>query len=96
MAEIAGFLDSMKPYGNSALIFAIWYFYHKSITDQYKTIFSENFKLLHGMLENALLQNGLLQEIRDIAENNKWCPYARKFMNMDKGGDDDKSSDNAA
>lgn len=94
MGDIAGLLESLKPYGSSALIFAIWYFYHKSITDQYRTIFSENFKLLHGMLENALLQNGLLQEIRDIAENNKWCPYVKKFM--EKGDKNDKSSDNAA
>lgn len=88
MTELSGLLELIKPFGASALIFAIWYLYHKSVVEQYKTLVTENFKLLNGMIENALLQNVQIQELKDLITNNRWCPYM-EYLKRKEGGIDD-------
>lgn len=99
MSDIAGLLDALKPYGASALIFAIWYVYHKATAGQLNKIIdnnvltqNKNFELLKDMIDTNILHNALLQRIESLILNNQWCPYARKFL---KKGEFDEPDNNA-
>lgn len=79
MNEFTGLLPVIKEIGFPALIFAIWYFYHKDATKQLTDIINQNFKLLSDMFETNLLQNAKLQVIESKIDNNSWCPIYRKY-----------------
>ena len=93
MSEITGLIELVKPYGSPALVFGCWFLYHKSTTEQFNKMLTENFKLLERMIETNILNTALITEIKSLIINNQWCPYAKDFMK--KGELNGKSNNNA-
>lgn len=91
MNEFINFAELAKVFGFPALIFTMWYLYHKSSNAQLTTIIEQqnkreedNFTLLKDMIENNIIQNGLLSQIRELIINNQWCPYMKEFQRKGK------------
>nr|BDD46389.1 hypothetical protein 7 [bacterium] len=71
-------IDVAKFYGFPALIFIIWFLYHRSQTQTFKDIIDKNFKLLGGLLESIQYQSSMLSKITEQIQSNQFCPLMRK------------------
>lgn len=99
MTEFSALLKITEQIGFPALIFAIWYFYHKSSVKQFNEIIEQQkenskstFELLKDMIQTNILQTSLLQDIQAKITNNQWCPFVQGFL---KGKDFKDVADNA-
>ncbi len=99
MQEFSWLFKMVEQIGFPALIFAIWYFYHKSSVAQFNEIISQqneaskaHFELLKDMIQTNILQTSLLQDIQAKITNNQWCPFVQGFL---KGKDFKDVADNA-
>lgn len=86
MAELQALHELTKQLGTPALIFAIWYFYHKSTSNQFKDVLEKNFKLLEGLIKTNNENTGLLIEIKSKIADKFYCPYTRQFIKQDNDG----------
>lgn len=95
MGEITGNAAFLQQFGVAALLFFVFYLYHKAVTKQQDKVMEmqserekENFSLLKDMISTNIIQNGLLEKIDSKITNNQFCPYVREFLNQgDKKND---------
>lgn len=87
MTDIQMLIEITKIIGFPALIFGIWFFYHKSSTMQLNKIIDmqaererANFNLLKDMIDKMDLQSGLLQKLVERVNSNQFCPYVRDLQ----------------
>ena len=78
MHELTVLFDAVKAYGSSALIFVVWYLYHRSQVSTFKNIIDNNFQLLSGLLESIQYQSSQLAKISEQISANQYCPLMRK------------------
>ncbi len=87
MTEFGMLVSSFAKEGTlGAIIFAIWWLYHKAVTEQFKDILkqmeareSRHFELLKDSIDTNKLIIGTLQEINANIQNNSWCPISKEF-----------------
>lgn len=99
ITSIISLLAKAGAIGAALIVFAIWWIYHKAITEQFKTMLEQQakreenyFKLLNDSIETNKLMLATLQKMSSSIENNNWCPIAKQFH---KGGLNVKSADYA-
>jgi hypothetical protein len=80
MTESAFFIEILKNTGFPALIFIIWYIYHRSQVKMFEAIISNNFSLLKDMIETTSYNTSLLTQITELIKSNQFCPYMRKEL----------------
>lgn len=78
MAETVLMIELVKNIGFPAVIFAIWYIYHKSQVRTFETIIKNNFVVLKELLETNRKHTSLLTRIESKIDVNLWCPYIKK------------------
>jgi hypothetical protein len=71
-------IETAKVYGFPALIFTIWFIYHRSQTKAFENIIDKNFELLGGLLESIQYQSSMLTKITEQIQSNQFCPLMRK------------------
>jgi hypothetical protein len=81
-------LDLIKQLGISALIFLIWYLYHRSQVQQWQRLMDaqqqreeRNFELLKDMLETVQYHTGMLARVETKIDTNQFCPLTKKESN---------------
>ncbi len=79
------FIDIFKIGGVSALMFFVFFLYHKSSSRQLETIITNTFQILSKMIEQNSLQLTYLQDIKTLVSNNLWCPMVKKITNEKEG-----------
>jgi len=84
MTESALILELVKNIGFPAVIFAIWYIYHKSQVKTFEDIVNNNFQVLKDLLETNQYHTALLSKIDTKIEMNLWCPILRNEISKNK------------
>jgi hypothetical protein len=86
MSEAALLIELVKNIGFPAVIFAIWYIYHKAQVKTFQDVLNNNFKVLKDLLETNQYHAALLSRIELKIDSNLWCPILKKGL---KNNDDD-------
>ena len=84
MTEIAVFIELVKNIGFPAVVFAIWYIYHKSQVKTFEEIIRNNFAVLKDLLETNRQHTSLLTRIENKIDINLWCPFIKKEITAEK------------
>lgn len=87
MNETALIIELVKNIGFPAVIFAIWYIYHKSQVKTFEDIVSNNFIVLKDLLETNQYHAALLSRIENKIDTNLWCPILKREL-LNKGCSD--------
>ncbi len=88
MSEAAFLLDAIKAVGFPAVIFAIWYLYHKSQVRQQKETFESNqketrnlvdklFALTESCLETIQYNANMMARLVEKVDGNQFCPVIK-------------------
>jgi hypothetical protein len=84
MTEIALFLEMIKYIGFPAVIFAVWYLYHRSQVEFLKEILKEqavreerNHETLKELIETMHRTVAVLSRMEFKIDSNTWCPYIK-------------------
>jgi len=80
MSETALLIELVKNIGFPAVIFAIWYIYHKAQVKTFEDIVNNNFKVLKDLLETNQYHAALLSRIESKIDTNLWCPILKKSL----------------
>lgn len=88
MNETTLLVELTKNIGFPAVVFAIWYIYHKSQVKTFENIIQNNFQVLKDLLETNKNQANLLSRIENKIDANLWCPILKKAIKKGdiKGG----------
>lgn len=78
MSETFVFIEVIKNIGFPAVVFAIWYIYHKSQVKTFEEIIRNNFAVLKDLLETNQQHTSLLSRIENKIDVNLWCPFIKK------------------
>lgn len=78
MQETALIIELTKNIGFPAVIFAIWYIYHKSQVKIFENIIQNNFQVLKDLLETNQYHAALLSRIESKIDTNLWCPILKR------------------
>jgi len=78
MSETALIIELTKSIGFPAVIFAIWYIYHKSQVKTFEDIVNNNFLVLKDLLETNQYHAALLSRIESKIDTNLWCPILKR------------------
>ena len=84
--ESVNLMVIIESIGFPALIFVIWYVYHKAQVKTFEVLLNNNFTILKDLLETNQYHAALLSRIESKIDNNMWCPILRKRM----GGNPDE------
>ena len=84
MSETAVFIELVKNIGFPAVIFAIWYIYHKSQVKTFEEIIRNNFAVLKDLLETNRQHTGILSRLENKIDVNLWCPFIKKEIAAEK------------
>ena len=84
MSEAAVFIELVKNIGFPAVVFAIWYIYHKSQVKTFEEIIRNNFAVLKELLETNRQHTAILSRLENKIDANLWCPYIRKTITGSK------------
>jgi hypothetical protein len=80
--ELSQFIPIIESVGFPALIFVIWYVYHKAQVKTFEALMTNNFTILKDLLETNQYHAALLSRIESKIDNNMWCPILRKRMGV--------------
>jgi len=80
MNETTLLVELTKNIGFPAVVFAIWYIYHKSQVKTFENIIQNNFQVLKDLLETNKNQANLLSRIENKIDANMWCPILKKAI----------------
>lgn len=80
MNEVEVMIELTKNIGFPAVIFAIWYIYHKSQVKTFEDIVNNNFKVLRDLLETNQYHAALLSRIESKIDTNLWCPILKREL----------------
>lgn len=64
--------------GFPAVIFAVWYIYHKAQVKTFEQMMNNNFKILKDLLETTQYNVAVLSRIESKIDLNVWCPVLKK------------------
>ncbi len=85
MTETAIFLKLVESIGFPAVIFIIWFLYHKSQTKLYEELLKaqakreeRNFNILKEMLETNQYNAAVLSRIEQKIDANAFCPIVKE------------------
>lgn len=78
MNEAVIFIELVKNIGFPAVVFAIWYIYHKSQVKTFQEIIRNNFAVLKDLLETNQKHTSVLTRIENKIDVNLWCPFIKK------------------
>ncbi|OGI31335.1 MAG: hypothetical protein A2287_02775 [Candidatus Melainabacteria bacterium RIFOXYA12_FULL_32_12] len=84
MSETVLFIELVKNIGFPAVIFAIWYIYHKSQAKIFEEVLKNNFSVLKDLLETNQQHTSLLTRIENKIDANLWCPFIKKEIKSQK------------
>lgn len=73
-------IDLTKNIGFPAVIFAIWYIYHKAQVKTFENMMDNNFRILKDLLETTQYNVAILSRIESKIDLNVWCPLLKKEM----------------
>lgn len=73
-------IELIKNIGFPAVIFAIWYIYHKAQAKAFENVINNNFKILKDLLETTQYNVAVLSRIENKIDTNLWCPILRKEL----------------
>lgn len=76
--DINQFLPLVQNIGFPAVIFMIWYIYHKAQAKLFENIMNQNFSILKDLLETNQYHAALLSRIESKIDNNLWCPVLKR------------------
>lgn len=79
--ELTQFIPVVESIGFPALIFVIWYVYHKSQVKTFENLMNNNFVILKDLLETNQYHAAILSRIESKMDNNLWCPLLKKELN---------------
>ncbi len=80
MSETALLIELVKNIGFPAVIFAIWYIYHKSQVKTFEDVINNNFKVLKDLLETNQYHAAILSRIESKIDTNLWCPILKRSL----------------
>lgn len=83
MSETAFFIEIIKNIGFPAVVFAIWYIYHKSQVKTFEEIIRNNFAVLKDLLETNRQHTAILSRMENKIDANLWCPFIREKTNSE-------------
>jgi hypothetical protein len=86
MTETAVFIELVKNIGFPAVVFAIWYIYHKSQVKTFEEIIRNNFAVLKDLLETNQQHAAILSRIENKIDVNLWCPFIKENVTAKKQG----------
>lgn len=78
MSETALIIELVKNIGFPAVVFAIWYIYHKSQVKTFEEIIKNNFAVLKDLLETNQQHTAILSRLENKIDANLWCPFIRE------------------
>lgn len=78
MTDAALIIELVKNVGFPAVIFAIWYIYHKSQVKTFEEIIRNNFAVLKDLLETNQEHTSVLSRIENKIDVNLWCPFIKR------------------
>ena len=80
MSETALLIELVKNIGFPAVVFAIWYIYHKSQVKTFEEMMKRNFEVLKDLLETNQYHTAILSRIESKIDMNVWCPILRSEL----------------
>jgi hypothetical protein len=85
MLEVNFLLELLKSVGFPAIIFIVWYIYHKAQVEFFMNILKEqaereerNFKLLNDMVETIQYHTAILSRVEQKIDSNDFCPIIKE------------------
>jgi len=85
MTEIAFLIEVLKAIGFPALIFVVWYLYHKSQVEIFRQLLKEqadreerNFSVLKELAETIQATTAILSRMEYKMDSNQWCPISKE------------------
>lgn len=76
--DINQFLPLVQNIGFPAVIFLIWYIYHKAQSKLFEDMMNQNFSILKDLLETNQYHAAILSRVESKIDNNLWCPILKK------------------
>lgn len=76
--EINVLIKLFESIGFPAVIFVIWYIYHKAQVKTFENIISNNFQILKDMVETNQYSATVLSRIESKIDGNLWCPVLKR------------------
>jgi len=76
--EVNQFLPLIQNIGFPAVIFLVWYIYHKAQSKLFEDMMNQNFSILKDLLETNQYHAALLSRVESKIDNNLWCPILKK------------------
>lgn len=76
--DINQFLPLVQNIGFPAVIFLVWYIYHKAQSKLFENMMNQNFSILKDLLETNQYHAALLSRVESKIDNNLWCPILKK------------------
>lgn len=80
MQDFSVFIELTKNIGFPAVIFAIWYIYHKAQVKSFEQMMNNNFQILKDLLETTQYNVAILSRIENKIDLNVWCPLLKKEL----------------
>lgn len=68
----------IESIGFPAVIFMIWFIYHRSQVKTFETIIKNNFEILREMVETNQYHGIILSRLESKIDSNHWCPMVKK------------------
>lgn len=76
--DINQFLPLVQNIGFPAVIFLVWYIYHKAQSKLFENMMNQNFSILKDLLETNQYHAALLSRVESKIDNNLWCPVLKR------------------
>lgn len=76
--DISQFLPLVQNIGFPAVIFLVWYIYHKAQSKLFEDMMNQNFSILKDLLETNQYHAAILSRVESKIDNNLWCPILKK------------------
>jgi len=76
--DINEFLPLVQNIGFPAVIFLVWYIYHKAQSKLFEDMMNQNFSILKDLLETNQYHAAILSRVESKIDNNLWCPILKK------------------
>lgn len=76
--DINQFLPLVQNIGFPAVIFLVWYIYHKAQSKLFEDMMNQNFSILKDLLETNQYHAAILSRVESKIDNNLWCPILKK------------------
>ena len=76
--DINEFLLLVQNIWFPAVLFLVWYIYHKAQSKLFEDMMNQNFSILKDLLETNQYHAAILSRVESKIDNNLWCPILKK------------------